>query len=130
MARSTRIDHSVDHLLPSWGAWARRENHATGLGYSRVQYAELIARSTSASDYHSTDPDILRLDKIIRTRLATESMAIVRWRYEYQLPDKAIAARLKLSRPTVNQMLHRIVLPQLRLEWDAAVGTARGFETV
>lgn len=114
-----RIDHPVDRLLPDWGAWLRAENRS-GLGYSQVQYAEFVARSTSATDWHPrVDPDILRMDAMIRTRLAADSIAILRYRYQYELPDKITAAKLGLSRQVVNQMLHRVVLPQLRLEWDA-----------
>jgi DNA-directed RNA polymerase specialized sigma subunit len=112
------VDHPVDEILPAWGRWARLENRS-GLGYAQVQYSEMIARSTSATDWNPRlDPEIVRLDEIIRTRLANPAKFIIISRYRDGLTDKIVATKFGVSRSQLNRMLHLVVLPQLRHEWD------------
>lgn len=110
-------DHQVDRLLPEWGAWLRREN-AGALGYAQVRYREMVARASSASDVPSVDPDVPRLDAIVRKHMAGVAVQMLRLRYEHGLPDKTSAKHLRMSRSEFNRMLNLIVLPQLRLQWD------------
>jgi hypothetical protein len=112
------VDHPVDSLLPDWGAWCRRENNS-GLGYSQVQYAEMIARATSASEWNPHhDPRVQLLDVIIRTRLAQQPRIILMAKFVERMPDKTVAAKFSISRSHLNRMLHIAILPQLRHEWD------------
>src|SRR5574343_1364666 len=101
------IDHPVADLLPAWGAWVRRENDS-GLGYSQVQYAELVSRANSATDYVNLDPDVPRLDKLIREHLAYTPRRMLELRYVYHLPDKRVGHLLRLSRSEVNKMINVI----------------------
>lgn len=110
-------DHPVDRLLAAWGAWVRREN-STNLGYSQVQYSEYIARAHSATGYVDLDPDVPRLDEIIRHTLAYAPRRMLELRYVQGLPDKAAAKLMSISRQEFNRMVNLIVLPQLRFSWD------------
>ena len=112
------VDHPVDNLLPDWGAWARRENNS-GLGYAQVQYSEMIARATSASEWNPHyDPKVALLDSLIRSRLANPSRKIIVLKWVDRLPDKTVADQFGISRSHLNRILHLVVLPQLRHEWD------------
>lgn len=113
------IEHPLDGgLLQAWGSWVRAENDS-GLGYAQVQYAELIARATSATGWSGDfDPRISELDHIIRTQLAHTPRRMLELRYVYRLTDKRAAAILKMSRQEFNRGLHMLVLPQLRHAWD------------
>ena len=113
-------DHPVDILLPLWGAWCRRENRS-GLGYAQVQYAEMIARATSATNWSPRiDTDVIELDRIIRERVAPQPRVVLLSRYRDQLQDKQVAAKFSISRSHLNRMLHLAILPQLRHEWDCS----------
>jgi hypothetical protein len=113
-----RIDHPVDTLLPDWGAWVRKENR-TGLGYSQVQYAEMIARSTSASGWNPhVDLDVTRLDELIRKELPPHGITVLVLRYVQMLPDKRAAVLMRLSRSELSKLRSMFVMPALRQAWD------------
>ena len=122
------VDHPVDrYLLADWGAYCRRENQS-GLGFAQVQYKELVARSTSATGWNpKVDPDILRFHRIVTERMAPEARRVLVCRWVYQWPEKKTASDMKISRSHVNRMLHLVILPQLRMEWDRSVESKPAF---
>lgn len=110
-------DHPVDTLLAPWGLYLRHANDP-GLGYAQSGYAERIGKSYSATDYVDIDPDVLRLDELVRKWLPPLSIAILRATYEYGWKDAITAREHKLTRSEVSRMRTRIIIPALRIAWD------------
>lgn len=82
-----RPDHPMHRYLCAWARYVARENRANVLGYAQSSYTEMVGQGSYRSDGLPVDPDVLRMDEIIKHRIPRLCVTAL-WQH-YVLPGES-----------------------------------------